>query len=1420
MQKKRSIFECLGWRGWLAVALLTLLGGPAALAQPLTGAYTINSAQATAGTNFATFTAAAAALNMRGVSGPVTFDVSGGPYTEQFSLSALTGASATNRVVFNGNGRTIRFGSSVSTQRAVITLNGADFVTLDSLDVDATNGGMPGTYGWGIQLVNSADNNIIRRCNVTSSTTSASTFFAGIVSSGSATSPTTAGANANQNLTIEGCTVTGGYYGITAIGNTTASPSPGMVLRNNRVLDFYVYGMYHTYLDAPQITGNEMARPTRATVSTFYGLYVGAGVRGARVEKNRIHQGFSAAASSTSVAYCLYVITGTAATATAPNDFINNLIYDVDGNGTVYGIYNFGSSNCRYYHNTISLDDQTNTSTNATYGFYHTTGMNVEFRNNIVRITRSGTGVKYALFFSSATGGNIISNYNNLSGSGPGFFTGRYISTDYATLTDWRTANGGAYDANSVDAAPGFVNVAAGNLRPTAAGLNNQAQPLARVSDDITGAPRGATPDMGAYEFTPAVNDVVLNSIGSPVAPVTPGSRPVTVTITNNGSAPLTTLTLSYVFNGGTPVTQVVTLTPALASGASRTITLTAPVVIVAGPNSLTVTASLPNGQPDPTPNSNMLTTNLFTTLSGVYTINSTLPTGGRNFASFSDAGDALNQAGVSAAVTFNVSAGPYTEQMLLNNIIGASATSPVVFNGNGRTIQFGSNNASQRAVITLDGADYVTLDSLNVDASFGSGTYGWGIQLVNSADNNIIRRCNVTSSTTSTSTFFAGIVSSGSATGATSSGANANQNLTIEDCTVTGGYYGITAIGNTTAAPSPGIIVRNTRIRDFYYYGLYSSYSEGAQFIGNDIARPTRTTVSLFYGIFLTTGTRGARVEKNRVHQAFAAAGSTSTAYGIYLTTSTAATAAQPNEVINNLVYDLDGNGTVYGLYNGSSSNTRYYHNTVNIDDQTNTSGNATYGFYHTTGMNVEFRNNIVRVTRSGTGVKYALFFSSATGNNIQSNYNNLVVGTGAGYNTGYYLTAYATLADWQAANSGAYDQNSVAIAPVYVNLAAGNLQPTAPALDNLGTPLPRVSDDIVGTPRSATAPDMGAYEYSPTPDDVVLLSIDAPTSPSVPTATPVTVTIRNGGTAVLMSVTLTYILNGNAPVVQTFTGLSLAPNATQQLTFTSGVVAPSGTNTLTVTATLPNNNADGNPGNNTLTITYDQPIAGNDEPCAAVALTNGAVNTSSTLGASTSIQPGIPTALPTCAGAQQPKDVWFTTTVAAGSNGLTLDLTGTTAGTVRVFSSASCSAGPFTQEFCQASAGNNQAVGTVTVPGLTAGTTYYIAVSGYGSASPTGPFGITATSVTITGTRAAGAAALAVFPNPSATGQLTLRLAQPAAGSAALLNGLGQVVRQQSLTATAAEQTLPTTGLAAGLYTLRVQLGSEVITRKVVLQ
>ncbi|WP_201985969.1 fibronectin type III domain-containing protein [Hymenobacter rubidus] len=220
------------------------------------------------------------------------------------------------------------------------------------------------------------------------------------------------------------------------------------------------------------------------------------------------------------------------------------------------------------------------------------------------------------------------------------------------------------------------------------------------------------------------------------------------------------------------------------------------------------------------------------------------------------------------------------------------------------------------------------------------------------------------------------------------------------------------------------------------------------------------------------------------------------------------------------------------------------------------------------------------------------------------------------------------------------------------------------------------------------------------------------------------------------------------------------------------------------------------------------------NDEPCGAITLSAAAIS-GTNVGATTSVQPGIN--LPVCSPAARPNDVWyaFTPTTTA----ITFTCTGTAAAMVRVYTSPSCSAGPFVLVRCVGLA-NNTSVGTFTVANLVANTRYYVAVSGYGSTDASGTFTIGATSVLATRAQA-DTNALLVYPNPSSTGQLTLKLSGlSGAGQATLLNALGQTVLTKPLAAGSTEQLLATRGLAAGLYTLRVTVAGQVLTRKVVLE
>jgi hypothetical protein len=77
-------------------------------------------------------------------------------------------------------------------------------------------------------------------------------------------------------------------------------------------------------------------------------------------------------------------------------------------------------------------------------------------------------------------------------------------------------------------------------------------------------------------------------------------------------------------------------------------------------------------------------------------------------------------------------------------------------------------------------------------------------------------------------------------------------------------------------------------------------------------------------------------------------------------------------------------------------------------------------------------------------------------------------------------------------------------------------------------------------------------------------------------------------------------------------------------------------------------------------------------------------------------------------------------------------------------------------------------------------------------------------------------------VYPNPAQTQvaiELPLSLSrQPVA--AALLDGLGRVVRQQALPAGGATHLLPLAGVAPGVYSLRLTTEQGAITKELVVE
>jgi hypothetical protein len=1123
------------------------------------GSYTIDNSQPTGGTNFNSFTAAVAAISC-GISGPVIFDVdpSSGPYTEQITLPATIGSTAINTVTFNGNGRTLQFNSADGNNRHVVKFDGADYITFNDLVINCTGG----TFGWGMHFINGADYNTVSLCTINSLLNTSSTNYTPVIMSGSVTSPTTAGNSGNYNTFIDN-TFNGGYYGATVCGAGVGSEVVGNTFTNCAIRNFYNYGIYTLNSKDAIISTCDFARPTQTATTTAAGVFMTTGTNGTLVENCRIHNFFDAMPTNTSTFYGVYCSAD--ASAGTPNRVINNVVYKINYNGPIYGIYNVGGDNFRAYHNTIAIDNPAATA-GLVYGIYQTTAaVGLDYRNNLVTIRRGGTGLKSGLYYNTA-GSTIISNHNAVflnSTTGVQNY-GNLGATGYLTLATWQTANGGIYDANSVFADPVYANAASDDYTPTAIGTNNVGTNVG-VGFDINGTPRsGFAPDPGAYEYTLSGLDGGISWV-SPASPTTVGLKTITVAVTNNLSTPITSLELNYT-DGGTPVTETfgsLSLLPGVTQSFSFVTQYT-----ITGNVSLTAFISSVNGGLDDNQNNDTITENICLSLSGAYTINSALPSGGTNFASFTDLASTLSCGGVAGPVTVDVvsGSGPYVEQVTIPAYSGASATNTLTINGNGNTLSFPSGTEYQ--TLLLSGADYMIWNDMNI-VSNGASTTGIALRLTNASDNNVFNDCVFSVPLTITGTGSSSVAFSASGTSAVTAGNNGSFN-TFSGCTMSGGYYCVSVYGQSGANIVGNQFVGCT-VTDFYLYGVYNVY--GTTTIVRDciFERPNRTTTSTTYGAFLSTGSIGCLIERNRFRNLFPnTLTSTSTMYAMYCS-STAASLGNENSFINNLVHNIQGNGIHAGVYLTSASFVNVFHNTIVHNNAASTAG-TTYGIYNSGTSAINIQNNIVHITRGGTGVKHCLYY---LGLPTTTNYNVLFMNAPAGTNWIAYdgITDFLDLPAYQTANP-TKDINSTVANAGFANPAGGDFKPTNVSIDNIGNGV-GVSVDITGATRG-TPPDPGAYEFTVAPIDAGVLSFVSPNTSGCYSSTEVIeVVIKNFGSTTLDFSTnpLTVEADVSGPVATVLTATpsgTLAPGATLNVSFPSFNMTGNGTYTFTVSSVI----------------------------------------------------------------------------------------------------------------------------------------------------------------------------------------------------------------------------------------------------------
>ena len=1066
--------------------------------------YTINKGALTTypltGKNFASFNAAKAAMSCGIIGGPVVFNVvaGSGPYTEQLILDSIAGTSAVNTITWNGNGNTISFapGTADGNNRATIKLRGADHIIFDGLTINAATG----TYGYGVQLISNADSNIFRKCQIISSTTSTSTNFAGVVINSTDAGPITTGNTLCDANVFDRDTIVGGYYGVTLMG-IAALPVLENKFTNNLIRDYYSTGFYVAASTNTLIEGNTFTRPnTTISATSVYGINVTAVLsNGLKISKNRFTKFFTATPAANIPFYGVYH-NSVDPTAGSENIVSNNLFFDLDGNGSLNPLYNTGSNNVRYHHNTISLDNIASTSGAVTQGFYQTVlATGIEFKNNIISIRRGGTGTKHAIYFATNTS-EIESNNNDfyVKAGGTNNYVG-YFTANRATLANWQAAAN--EDAASLSIDPTYISPSTGNYAPGLLPLDNKGVPVG-ITTDILNANRSlTTPDLGAYEFTPPLCTAPPVAGAASVVPASGVCLEAPIHLTLTGNSAIGTLVFQWQH----------------APTATGPWTNLSPVQYT--PDYDTVTSVNTFYRCVVTCNGNVVTSNVVSVtlnsapMAGIYTINP-IGVGARNFTNFQTAVAAL-QCGIADKVTFNVTPGVYSEQIRIPYVPGTSTAKTVTFQkdpaATGTATLTTAATTALNYTLRLDSASNFIINNLTIVGT--NAAFGRVVELTGLASNDTLINCVVTAPVTASATNTAvGLYAA----------AFKGKNILVKGNTFANGANAIYFTGTSGTVLAEPVTIDSNTASGSYSHGIYTQYTNRIKIRGNtvNLGTPQAANSAGFYLDYIDSAFRltGNTVNINN---------NTAGAYGVNILNSRSKYGDSSIIASNTIIADNGNTGALYGIGTTLSKNINILNNVISL----NSSGAAVtvYGFYHLTNTDsINYYNNSVNI-RGVSPTGYAGYFNQAVKGSFNVK-NNVFSNPGGGkalfvsnpsnfsadynmlYSTGTLLaqtstgtiTTFADLKAWN--NAWNWDRYSISYPPAFVS--ATNLRPdiTVPAswaMHGRGTQVKYNTYDFNNRyrPDSLTAgvPDLGAFEFFPTALPTVMLATPATPAPNV---------------------------------------------------------------------------------------------------------------------------------------------------------------------------------------------------------------------------------------------------------------------------------------------------------------------------------
>ena len=507
--------------------------------------------------------------------------------------------------------------------------------------------------------------------------------------------------------------------------------------------------------------------------------------------------------------------------------------------------------------------------------------------------------------------------------------------------------------------------------------------------------------------------------------------------------------------------------------------------------------------------------------LSGTYSVG---PNG--DFTSVAAVVNALNTRGICSNVVFNFdsSAGPYTGIHHLYNF-NPNSNYSVIWNGNGSvinaTVALSTSTYNQQSFLYLHSVKNFKIERFNFDYT-QLNTTGSCIRILDSCENIDIKR----------NTFYhqnfnhgVSIVINGNSEVNYAILVKVN-NINIENNTFSRGKEFLEVFGVVNYPLN--ITIKNNKIIDPSTYGMYLYQASAVQVLSNEIycTQKYNSMASGLSGIMVYGASTELKIEKNRIHDLAITSSATSysTVMSIYLSN------ANNVSITNNLIYNVTNpEATFYGIYCNNSSLIQVDYNTISSGSKSLQTG-LFYGIAIVQSSKYKIRNNIFQYNSISNAKRIAIGLNPMIDSLSICDYNLYhIKGSGSGTdqiaNVG--LGNYLTLAAWKAINPGKHDVSSIEGDPVLINVSAGNLISNSVLANNTATPIANLLDDINGTTRSATTPDIGAYEFTPIPLDAQFQSVFVPTtecgSPQV-----VKINFRNIGTQQIDSIEFKWMVNG----------------------------------------------------------------------------------------------------------------------------------------------------------------------------------------------------------------------------------------------------------------------------------------------------